>query len=293
MTESPAKQGNSTSSVLGRRLGGELTGLRTAAGLTQPQAAQALTASTAKVAKLERGWVPVRDPDIHALCKLYGVEGTDTERSLLDLARVDRERRKAKGWWNNHPELGEMQEYVALENAATVIRTWQLCFVPGLLQTPAYARALASGNSLHGHSDNGDRLVATRMARQQRLDDEPPLELKAVIHEAALRHLVGGTPTMREQLDHLGEVARKPHVNVNVIPFSHGEHVGMGGSFNILSFAVPGAMDVVYAETALGQFWTEGGEGAAAHEALFERLVRSALSERESTAYIRSLSKEL
>lgn len=181
-------QGNSTSTVLGRRLGGELTKLRTAAGLTQTHAAKVLTGSTTKVAKMEGGWVPMRDPDIRALCELYGLSDPAAVGGLLELARIDRERRKAKGWWNEFPNLGDMQEYVGLENAATSIRTWQLCLVPGLLQTPDYARALALGNSTKGHPDRGETLVASSIARQRRLSEEPTLGLWAVVHESALRH---------------------------------------------------------------------------------------------------------
>ncbi|GAA1226443.1 helix-turn-helix transcriptional regulator [Streptomyces sp. DSM 41524] len=282
-------QGNSTSTVLGRRLGGELTKLRTAAGLTQTHAAKVLTGSTTKVAKMEGGWVPMRDPDIRALCELYGLSDPAAVGGLLELARVDRERRKAKGWWNEFPNLGDMQEYVALENAATSIRTWQLCLVPGLLQTPGYARALAMGNSTKGHPDRGETLVATRIARQRRLSEEPTLDLWAVVHESALRHRVGGTAVMREQLKRLEEAAQQPNITIQILPFEAGEHLGMGGAFNIISFAEPGAMDVVYTETAFGQLWVEGGDEAAQHQELFEKIARHALAESESRSFIEAL----
>ncbi|MFI0814298.1 helix-turn-helix domain-containing protein [Streptomyces sp. NPDC021098] len=293
MTGGPAKQGNSTSSVLGRRLGGELTKLRTAAGMTQPQAAKALSASTAKVTKMERGWVPVRDPDIRALCELYGVKDPAVVGGLLELARVDRERRKAKGWWNEFPNLGDMQEYVALENAATATRTWQLCLVPGLLQTPGYARALAMGSSTQGHPDDGEALVASRVERQRRLTEAPTLDLWAVIHESALRHRVGGPEVMREQLEGLEAATHQANITVQILPFEVGEHLGMGGAFNVISFAEPGAMDVVYTETAFGQLWVEGGDEAAQHQELFVGIARRALTEPESRSFIQALRGEI
>ncbi len=143
--------GNSTSSVLGRRLGSELIKLRTAAGLTQTHAAKALTSSITKVTKMERGWVPMRDPDIRALCELYGVRDPGAVGGLLELARVDRERRKAKGWWDGYTIHGVMQEYVMLESAATAIKVWQPAFIPGLLQTPDYVRALRHGPTSEVH----------------------------------------------------------------------------------------------------------------------------------------------
>ncbi|MFI0763984.1 helix-turn-helix domain-containing protein [Streptomyces sp. NPDC021218] len=286
-------QGNSTSTVLGRRLGGELTKLRTAAGLTQTHAAKVLTGSTTKVAKMEGGWVPMRDPDIRALCELYGLSDPAAVGGLLELARIDRERRKAKGWWNEFPNLGDMQEYVALENAATSIRTWQLCLVPGLLQTPDYARALALGNSTKGHPDRGETLVASSIARQRRLSEEPTLGLWAVVHESALRHRVGGSTVMREQLKRLEEAAQQSNITVQVLPFEAGAHLGMGGAFNIISFAEPGAMDVVYTETAFGQLWVEGGDEAAQHQELFEKIARHALTESESRSFIEALRGEM
>ncbi|MFI0775252.1 helix-turn-helix domain-containing protein [Streptomyces sp. NPDC021212] len=292
MTTSQPMQGNSTSTVLGRRLGGELTMLRAAAGLTQTHAAKALTGSTTKVAKMEGGWVPMRDPDIRALCELYGVSDPAVVGGLLELARVDRERRKAKGWWNEFPNLGDMQEYVALESAATAIKAWQLTFIPGLLQTPTYIHALRDDAPSAEGSDH-EQFVAARLARQRRLDEPPQLSLRAVVYEAALRNLIGGADVMREQLDHLANAAAKDSVSLRVLPFSTGARHGMNCTFNIISFAEPGAMDVVYMEVPFNRLWVEGGEAAAQHDELFERIATRALSERDSLELITRLSREL
>ncbi|RNG27467.1 XRE family transcriptional regulator [Streptomyces botrytidirepellens] len=285
-------QGNSTSTVLGRRLGGELTRLRAAAGLTQTHAAKALTGSTTKVAKMEGGWVPVRDPDIRALCELYGVSDPAVVGGLLELARVDRERRKAKGWWNEFPGVGAMHEYVTLESVATVIRSWQLSFVPGLLQTPEYIRALRQ-DARTGDSGDDEQFVEARLARQRRLDDTPQLSLRAVMYEAALRNLIGGADVMRAQLDHLVAVAEKGNVSLRVLPFDAGASHGMNCTFNVISFGEPGAMDVVYMEVPFSQLWIEGGEAAAQHDELFERIARRALNEHDSLELISRLSGEL
>ncbi|CAM5496655.1 helix-turn-helix transcriptional regulator [Streptomyces atroolivaceus] len=119
--------------MLARRLGSELLRLRDASGKTQQQAAQVISATNSKIVKMERGWVPMRDPDVRTLCEFYGVEDAQLVSSLLEVARLDRERRKAKGWWNQYPELRSLVEYVALEDIATAVRTWQGAFVPGLL----------------------------------------------------------------------------------------------------------------------------------------------------------------
>jgi hypothetical protein len=185
-----------------------------------------------------------------------------------------------------------MHEYVALENVATIIRAWQLCYVPGLLQTAAYARALAVDNSTRGHTDSGERLVAARLVRQRRLVADPPLRLWAIVHETALRHQVGGAKVMHEQIRHLAHIAQQSNVRFQILPFTAGAHLGMGGAFNIISFAAPGAMDVVYTETAFGQLWVEGGDGAAEHGVLFERIAQSALSEAQSEEFITALFED-
>ncbi|MFI6015378.1 helix-turn-helix domain-containing protein [Streptomyces sp. NPDC051243] len=279
--------------MLARKLGGELLRLREKAGLTQPQAAEALSATAAKVAKMERGWVPLRDPDIRALCELYGTTDPDAVGRLLRLARTDRERRKAKGWWNQYPGLRSLVEYVALEDIATNVRTWQSAIVPGLLQTADYARALAVGNGSWEDPDEIEPFVESRMTRQGRLKAENPLELWAVVHEGALRQLVGGREVMRSQLGHLIDVSRQPNVKLQVLPFLAGAHPGMTSAFTIVSFAEPGAMDVVYMDTTSSTLWLESGEDAVRHNDTFERIARGGLAPRDSTELIERIRKEL
>ncbi|MFE2937497.1 helix-turn-helix domain-containing protein [Streptomyces sp. NPDC059255] len=286
-------RGKSVSTVLGRRLGGELLRMREAHGLRQAHAADALTASVAKVAKIERGLVPIRDPDIRALCHLYGEEGAKALDKLLILAKADRDRRKARGWWNQYPELQQMVEYVALEDIATRIRTWQLAIVPGLLQTPDYARALAVGNGSWADPDEIDSFVESRMARQARLVGERPLELWPIVHEAALRQLVGGRQVMREQLGHLLDVATQPNVKLQVVPYLGGAHPGMTSAFTIVSFAEQGALDVVHMDTTSTTLWLEGDTDAAHHGQLFDRIARLGLAQRNSVALIGEVLKEL
>ncbi|MCX4436133.1 DUF5753 domain-containing protein [Streptomyces mirabilis] len=293
MTAVPFTRGNRVSTVLARKLGGELLTLRDTAGLTQPQAAEALSATAAKVAKMERGWVPFRDPDIQILCDLYGVTDPKVVERLLNLAKTDRGRRKAKGWWNQYPELRSLVEYVALEDISTGIRTWQGAFVPGLLQTPDYARDLAIGNADWDDPDDIERFVEAKIARQARLTDTNPLNLWAVVGEGALRQLVGGREVMRVQLAHLAEASRLPNVRLQVLPFLAGSHPGMTSAFSVVSFAEPGAMDVVYMDTTSSTLWLESEADAARHNATFERIVRSGLALRDSTALIERIRKEL
>ncbi|MET8976015.1 helix-turn-helix transcriptional regulator [Streptomyces sp. NPDC004539] len=295
MTQGQARQGNSTTSVLGRRLGGELLKLRTAAGLTQGDAGRVLTSSAAKVAKMEGGWVPIRDPDIRALCELYGVRDIGVVGGLLELARVDRERRKAKGWWDHHSMSGILQEYVALESVATAIRSWEPGYLPGLLQTPDYVRAMrrAPLSMVTTESQSDEEFVESRIARQRRLREEPLLTLRAVIYEATLLNIPGGAATAKGQLEELLRAAELPNVSLKVFPLNGGTHQGLNGPFTVVSFAEPGAMDVVYMDAPFSKRWMEGGEDAAAYDALFEKIAVHSLGERESVSLIDQLRKEL
>lgn len=281
------------STVLGRKLGGELLRLRDAQGLTQPQAARHLTATQTKIAKMERGFSPVRDPDLHALCDLYGLDRAGPERErLLALAKTDRERRRAKGWWEEYADLGDLLEYIQLEAGASRIRTFQNQLVPGLLQTPEYARAVAVADDVWEDPDEVDQFVAARISRQARLTDDRPLELWAVLSEAVLRQQVGGPAVMRGQLEHLLEVSTMPHVKLQVWPFEAAAHAAMSGPFVIVGFEEPASLDVVYLETAGSRLWLEREEDANRHRGLFDSVRRVALSPEDTRVRLTSLLKE-
>ncbi|WP_042801207.1 DUF5753 domain-containing protein [Streptomyces sp. C] len=286
-----ADQGNRVSTVLGRRLGGELYKFRMAARKTQQQAAQAISATTTKVTKMESGWVPMRDPDIRVLCEFYGVTDADAVNGLLDLARLDRERRKAKGWWQQMPTVRSFSEYVAMEDVATHIKTWQLALIPGLLQTPDYVRSLGVSSDSWTHPDQIEEMVATRIKRQGRLWGDRPLEFHAVIWEAALRQEIGGRDVMSGQLNHLIDVAGRPNVHVQVLPFRAGAIRSVPSAFNLLSFGEPGAVDVGYSESLGSTVWTEGAEGTEVYARAFDRVARMSLAPRDSVHLIEAISK--
>ncbi|KOT54333.1 MULTISPECIES: helix-turn-helix domain-containing protein [Streptomyces] len=288
-----SEQGNRISTVLGRRLGGQLLLLRDAAGKTQQEAAQVLSATATKIVKMERGWVPVREPDIRALCTFYGQDDPKAVDALLGLAKLDRERRKAKGWWNEYPALRDMVECVALEDVASSVRTWQQSVVPGILQTADYARAVAMGNGMWDDPAEVEPFVESRMARQGRLVGEAPLQLRAVVHESALRQLVGDRSVMRAQLGHLLEQAERPNIRLQVLPSSAGAHPGMNCSFSIVTFDGPGAVDVVHMDTSSANVWLESEADAMYHRAIFDRITRLGLAQHNSAALIAGFLKEM
>ena len=289
-----AQLGNRASTVLGRKLGSELLRLRDAAGKTQHQAAEVINATNSKIVKMERGWVPMRDPDIRVLCELYGLDDHDsTLARLLELAKLDRERRKAKGWWQHSPNAGALAEYIAMEDVASRVRTWQLSLVPGLFQTAEYARSLAVSDGVWEDPDEIERIVEVRMRRQERLHGECPLQVYAVIWEAALRQLVGGPDVMRNQLEHLLKVAQLPNVRLQVLPFRTGGHPCITGPFTIVSFEETEAVDVVHVDTIASTVWVENEAESGRYSGFFDRTARLSLAQHDSALLIDRIRKEM
>ncbi|MCU4749304.1 MULTISPECIES: helix-turn-helix domain-containing protein [Streptomyces] len=285
--------GNRVSTVLGRKLGGELLRLRVAAGKSRPDAGEALSAHPTKIVKMESGWVPMREPDIRVLCEFYDLTDESEIQALLDLARLDRERRKAKGWWQRLPRGGVLGEYIAMEDVATRIRTWQPSFIPGLFQTPEYIRAIGIGSGSWEDPEEIEPIVEVRQMRQQRLYSDRPLHLYAVVWEAALRQLVGGAEVMRPQLGHLLEVAKLPNVRLQVLPFRSGMHPSAAGPFSIISFAEAEAVDVIYADTLASSLWVENETESAKYQGFFEGTARLSLSAHDSLKLVEEIRQEM
>ncbi|MFE1363397.1 helix-turn-helix domain-containing protein [Streptomyces anulatus] len=285
-----APRGSRTSTVLGRRLGGELQRLRLGAGMTQQEAAEYLSATATKVVKMESGWVPVRDPDIRALCQLYGMTDDQVIIGLLDLAKTDRERRKVKGWWDNGLVPGGV-DYIAMEDGALRNRQWQVALIPGLFQTADYVRAMAVADMPWDDIEQLEAVVETRARRQRRLHGDNPLLMHAVIWEAALRQLIGGPDVMRRQLNHLCELSELPNIHIQVLPFRAGGHSGVGGPFNILSFGEERAVDVVHMDASRSEIWIEDAERSTVFIGMFNSLVKSSLSPHDSHQFMQSIAK--
>jgi DNA-binding XRE family transcriptional regulator len=285
--------GNRVSTVLGRKLGQELLHLRLTAGKTQQQAADVINATNSKIVKMESGWVPMRDPDIRILCESYEVHDPKVVGWLLELARLDRERRKAKGWWISTTTAAMQVEYLSMEDAAFGIRQWQMALVPGLFQTPGYLRAMGTADLSWNGEGQIEELVARRLKRQERLHSAEPLRIHTVIWEAALRHQMGGPQVMSEQLTHLCRLAELPNVRIQVLPFDAGQHPCVGGPFSILSFGETEALDLTYVETPRSLIWIENPEESASFVTLFDRAVGAALSPHDSVQFINAIIKEI
>ncbi|MEO3791612.1 helix-turn-helix transcriptional regulator [Nonomuraea sp. B10E15] len=230
--------------VLRILLGTQLRRLRTEKGISREDAGYSIRASHAKISRLELGQVSFKQRDVADLLTLYGVTDPSEREPLLALAK----QANAPGWWHKYGDLlpSWFEVYIGLEGAASSIRTYENQFVPGLLQTSAYARAVIELAHEKAARSELDRRVALRMARQRRLDSG--LTLWAVIDEAVVRRTLGGPETMREQIAFLLDITAERNVTVQIMPFDRGGHAAAGGPFSILRFPERELPDVVYME---------------------------------------------
>jgi Domain of unknown function (DUF5753)/Helix-turn-helix domain len=225
-------------------LGFHLRRLREARGITRDAAGHAIRASGAKISRLELGRVGVKERDVVDLLTLYGFTEVAQHSPYLDLARQG----NRPGWWQPYGPLvpGWFETYIGLEQAASLIRSYDLQFVPGLLQTADYAREVV--RLQHDDCAEVDRRVELRLRRQQVLESATPPVLWCVIDESALRRPLAGPELCRAQLKHLITQVERPNIQVQIAPLSHGGHAAAGGSFSLLRFANPDLPDVVYLE---------------------------------------------
>jgi transcriptional regulator with XRE-family HTH domain len=227
-------------------VGARLRRLRTELGLTREEAAQAIRASEGKIHRLENGQVGFKDRDIIDLLARYEVTDPAEVAEFLTLAREA----NTPGWWQHYGDVlpSWFRTYVDLEQAATLIRSYEGQFVPGLLQTDDYMRAVVRGAHLEESGEEVGRRVRLRMARQILLTREDPPRLWAVVDEAALRRPVGGREVMRGQLERLIEATKLPNVTLQILSFDSGAHPAMVGSFSVLRFPDEELPDIVYLE---------------------------------------------
>jgi transcriptional regulator with XRE-family HTH domain len=230
--------------VLRMLLGAQLRRLREAKGMTREDAGYAIRASQSKMSRLELGRVGFKERDVADLLTLYEVD--EQERAgLLSLAR----QANAQHWWHVYSDIlpSWFELYVALEEVAVRIRTYELQFIPNLLQTEEYARAAMRVRHPHASTYQMERRVNLEMERQRLLHGEDAPKLWMVMDEAVLRRRMGTRSVMRAQLKRLIELNELPNVTLQIMPF----HFGLGttgGPFTILRFHEPDLPDVVYLE---------------------------------------------
>ncbi|WP_019871930.1 helix-turn-helix domain-containing protein [Salinispora oceanensis] len=251
-------------------LGAQLRRLRESCGVTREGAGWEIRASESKISRMELGRVGFKERDVADLLTLYGITDPTERDALLHLARDA----NSPGWWHRYGDVlpSWFQAYLGLEAAAALIRTYELQFVPGLLQTEEYARAVVLLGHSRATSAEIDRRVTLRMRRQEVLHREDPPQLWAVVDEAALRRPIGGTAVMRQQVSALIEATRLPNVRLQVVPFAAGGHAAAGGAFSILRFGDQELPDVVYIEQLTSALYLDKREDLEFYALAMERL---------------------
>jgi transcriptional regulator with XRE-family HTH domain len=276
--------GDAGPTVLRLLVGAQLRKLREARHISLEDAGQQIRASHSKMSRLELGRVGFKDRDLTDLLALYGVTG----RAEIEALRALAKRANAQGWWHDYSDVlaGWFEAYVGLEEAASRIRAYELQFVPGLLQTPDYARAVTLLG--HGGADGAeiDRRVSLRMARQALLDSPRAPHLWVVLDEAVLRRPVGRPDVMRGQLRHLLACAQRPGITLQVLPFRVGGHAAAGGPFSVLRFAEPDLPDIVYLEQLTSALYLDRREAVEHYIEVMDRLCVSALPAQQSMEMI-------
>ncbi|CAL9604744.1 MULTISPECIES: helix-turn-helix domain-containing protein [Streptomyces] len=273
--------------VLGRRL----QDLRERAGLKREEAARVLHVAPATVRRMETAEVALKIPYLQLLLKAYGVPDDEAE-VFVQLA----EEANRPGWWQRFHDIlpGWFSMYVSLEGAASLIRSYEPHFVPGLLQTEDYARGVLKSGAIGQTSpDDIERHVDLRMRRQALLTRPDAPRFWAVMDETALRRPVGGPEVMRAQIDKLLEATELAHVTLQVAPFANGPHPGTYGPFVLFRFAMSELPDMVYSEYLTGAVYLDARAEVATHLEVMDRMAAQAATAQRTKEILRDLRKEL
>ncbi|NLU73081.1 helix-turn-helix domain-containing protein [Streptomyces sp. HNM0575] len=272
-------------------LGERLRKLREAQYISRQEAGEAIKVSDVTIARLERGRCGFHERDVTDLLTIYGITDETEHATLQALA----EQTNASGWWHAYQDLVPdwFHTYLGLEQAAGVIRSYEAQFVPGLLQTPEYARAVIALGHDRASEHEMRRRVELRMLRQRILRSARPPHLWAVIDEAALRRPVGGPETMRGQLEHLVAACELPHVTVHVMPFAAGGHAAAGGPVTLLRLPERELPDVIYLEQLIGATYPAEREEVEYYRRVIDRVVTDAAPARETREILLGMRDEL
>lgn len=256
--------------VLRMLLGAQLRRLRENKGIGREAAGWEIRASDSKISRMELGRVGFKERDVADLLTLYDVTDEGERDALLALAR----RANSPGWWHRYNDVlpNWFQSYLGLEAAATIIRTYEVQFVPGLLQTRDYARGVVRLGHGRASADEIERRVNLRIARQHVLTRPDAPHLWAVVDEAALRRPIGGPDVMYGQITALIEATKLPNVRLQMIPFDAGGHAAAGGAFTILRFPDHDLPDVVYIEQLTGALYLDKRDDVDEYAAAMERV---------------------
>ncbi|WP_171114067.1 MULTISPECIES: helix-turn-helix transcriptional regulator [unclassified Streptomyces] len=271
-----------------RQLGADLRRLREAKGLTLEEAGARVGISKATLSRYETKEGTVKWPAVDALCREYGASDEECQ-ALVELAKGAR----IQGWWRSlaDPIPESMNLMLTLEDEVVREDHYACMYIPGLLQTRAYAEAVHRASEMQCPEREVQHMVDIRMKRQELLERDEPPHIWCVIDEAALRRSVGGHSVMQEQLRHLLAMSERPHVTVQVLPFAKGAHAAAVGSFAVLRGPAR-ELDVVYVDLLGGGLFMEKPKELERYRLAFEYLSAQALDLESSADIIDRISKE-
>lgn len=270
-------------------LGTQLRRLREREGVTRAEAGYSIRASESKISRMELGRVGFKERDVVDLLTMYGVDDPTEREVFVDLVKASNQ----PGWWNRYNDLLPrwFDDYVGLEEAAQRIQTYELQFVPGLLQTEDYARAIVSHGRPESRDDDVERRVAIRMRRQKLLNRPEAPRLWAVIDESVLHRPIGGRKVFKEQLDKLLEMTMMSHISLQVVPFRLSGY-SAEGAFTLLRFAEPELPNVVYIEHLAGALYLDKLADFESYSRAMDRLAVDAETPERSRATIAKIRAE-
>ncbi|MFI8193732.1 helix-turn-helix domain-containing protein [Streptomyces sp. NPDC085946] len=273
-------------------VGVQLAGFREDAGLTQEQAARAAGFSAAKLSRIEsgKGRRPPSESDVRALLELYGTDDYESAVLLKLLQRAGE-----PGWWQRYdkrlmPEW--FDRLVGLQEAAATIRTFEIQYVPGLLQTPAYTRAVVERGLPNASAGEVARRVELRTRRAQLLLRPDAPQLWAVLDESVLLRVLGSAEVMREQLAHLVDMAQRPNVTVQIVPLSVTNASAPAIPITYLRFGGLDLPDVVYLEHIRSANFLEDRDETEEYRIALDRLADEALKPRETLELLRTTMEQ-
>lgn len=262
-----------------RGLAAELKELRSDSGMTTREVAKRVGMSASSLNRMELGNRVIEPEELAALLVVYGVMGVERER-LLGLAREA----GLPGWWETTgAELPKpLPALINFEMEAVEINHVAMLRIPGLMQTADYIRAIMTSGQMPG--SNMERMVSTRLGRQAILTRPHPPQYLAIIDEAALCRPIGGPSVMAQQLRHVVTLADRPNIDVRVIPFEHGAHTGLDGSYAIMEFAK--ARTIVLLEHKRSSLFVDEPEDVLPFHEATETLLAAALGSPDSVEFL-------
>ncbi|BDU05928.1 helix-turn-helix domain-containing protein [Nocardia cyriacigeorgica] len=269
-----------------RRLGLALKRYREVAGKTQDEAAEVIDSAASKISRLEQGQSGIKLTDLTLLLDFYQVDASEAD-SLKQLARAGRQR----GRWSGRGVPDWFRQYLDLEADATEIKWYQHEVIPGIFQTEEYIRAMLQTGQPRVSDEEIENLIAVRLARQSILDDRNK-KINAILSESALRRVVGAETVMKNALIHLANIARNPHVTLQVLPFNARSVGDAWAHFILLRFGED-TSDVVYLDGYNDADYIDKPEDVRAYARLWDRLQAAATGPVESRTLILKIAQEM